>query len=435
MKYIKKLHLNFNSFQSMQDELKKIEIDYISLSDVKFNKNKKPDEIIEEYNNYITELPNIKNIDDQLSRNLNYIFDDIIKRIIDNLEEYSLQYIKKIIIPESKYSVSFLIQLAKKHKDESLEKRLEIHQKIKKDFKEYYETLFDKNKSYLFDYIHIIKIDDKEIEDFLIKKNDLHGLVSYYMMFNKPRSNELEKKLLNGLVENNEIKIHELELCTLYCFNTIKNYWSEFEKKLIDTNISNVFCLHLIGKYLVTYNRKIDILIEKILNIKYDQYDIWNKLDFFQTIRNLMSQKLISQLEEFVLNQKQHFQSMFVKYSKYFLKKRWIEHEDKLFDYNNYDTSKVDHFQTLIDYIKFFKIRNIELDQRFINVFKKSYKLAYNFCFALKKAIPELEPTIAKSYSASFNYATKVLNSRFPLGEKKILKSRKAQKYLDKFNI
>jgi hypothetical protein len=435
MKYIKKLQLNFNSFQSMQNELKKIEIDYISLSDIKFNKNKKPDEIIKEYNNYITEFPNIKNIESQLSRNLSYIFDDIIKKIIDNLEEYSLEYIKNTIISESEYSVSFLIQLAKKHRDESLEKRLEVHQKIKKDFQEYYKNLFDKNKNYLFNYIHEIKVDDKGIEDFLIKENDLHGLVSYYMMFNKPRSNELEKKLLNGLVENNEIKIHELELCTLYCFNIIKNYWSEFEKKLIDNNISNVFCLHLIGKYLVTYNRKLDILIEKILNIKYDQYDSWNKMIFFEEIRNLMSQKLISQLEEFVLNQKQHFQSMFVRYSKYFLKKRWIEHEDKLFDYNNYDTSKVDQFQTLIDYIKFFKIRNIELDQRFINVFKKSYKLAYNFCFALKKAIPELEPTIAKSYSASFNYATKVLNARFPLGEKKILKSRKAQKYIQKFNL
>ena len=435
MKYIKKLDLNFDSFQSMQNELKKIEIDYISLSDVKFDKNKKPDEIIKEYNSYITELSNIKNIDDQLSSKLSYIFDDIIQKIINNLEEYSPQYIKNIIIPESKYSTSFLIQLAKKHKDESFEKRLEIHQKIKKDFQEYYEILFNKNNGYLFNYIHEIKIDDKGIEDFLIKENDLHGLVSYYVMFNKPRSNELEKKLLNGLIQNNEIKINELELSTLYCFNIIENYWPEFEKKLIDNNISNVFCLHLIGKYLVTYNRKIDILIEKILNIKYDQYDSWNKLAFFEDTRSLMSQKLISQLEEFVLNQKQHFQSMFVRYSKYFLKKRWIEHEDKLFDYNNYDTSKVDHFQTLIDYIKFFKITNIKLDQRFINFFKKSYKLAYNFCFAIKKAIPELEPTIAKSYSASFNYATKVLNARFPLGEKKILKSKKAQKYIQKFNI
>ena len=158
MKYIKNLHLNFDSFQSMQDELKKIEIDYISLFDVKFNKNKKLDEIIKEFNNYITEFTNIKNIESQLSRNLDYIFDDIIKKIIDNLEEYSLEYIKKTIIPESNYSASFLIELAKKYKDESLEKRLEIHQKIKKDFQGYYETLFDKNKNYLFNYIHIIKI-------------------------------------------------------------------------------------------------------------------------------------------------------------------------------------------------------------------------------------------------------------------------------------
>ena len=66
---------------------------------------------------------------------------------------------------------------------------------------------------------------------------------------------------------------------------------------------------------------------------------------------------------------------------------------------------------------------------------KTDYKLAYDYTYAIRKAVPELEPTIAKSFNSAFNYATKVLNARFLLGEKKILKSRKAEAYKNKFNL
>jgi len=445
MKYIDKIFLSYNSFLKMKDEFKKIEVKYMYISSMDIDKNKEPDEMIKEYNDIVNfGFLSSHVIQDALSSKFSYVFDKVIKKITDNIDSYSLEYITDIIPKNSRFGIDFLISLSEKYKNDTLEKRLDIHEKIKNVFKDYYKQLFyDKNEHLLYNYIKIINIDDEEVIKHIINTDYLSYAVSLFKFFKKDRSVELENKLLNHLIKNNKVDPDNLNYCISYAINVFKNPWMEFEKKITENQFYNYNYYDWLTEYISHYNRKLDSFNEKILNREdiYEPYNLIYVIEYFSKIKNTLNEKIISKLEKIILNDKYNdaLERNIYLYSKKFLKRRWTEQEDKFFNYDNYnmtvqkgnkviskDKQKLEY---LIAYIKDFKIRDIELDKKFMDIIKKDYILSYKFAFAVKKAFPELEPSIARGGNTSFNYATKILNARFPLGEKTILKSRKANQY------
>lgn len=447
MNYIKDLIIDFEKLIEMKNEIKFIQIDRVNIStNIKVDiKNRDPKEIIDEYNSYLVDFKNIKNIEGQLSYSYSSIFYNIIKKMSENFNEYPPSYVKQIIKSESKYSIQYLLSLAKTYQDSSQNKRLEIHQIIKKDLKEFYDRLFNQSTSDLVEYVSFLKIDDPEIEEFYIKNQDLQKLVLYYGYNKKPRSKEIEKKLLNFI----DLDIRFLSMCFLYAQRVIGGRWKEFENVLSEQEIKNINILsNNLPEYIINNKVFLNDFNFKVLNYfktNIDSNDRWGDRNnnniifyYFVRIKDFLDPQIINQLEEKILNIKEDLPYYFLIYSRDILKKRWKEHEDKMFNIENYKfNNKIDVYklESLIEYIKKFKILDVKLSKEFFDEFKNDYKLAYKFIAAIKKPVPQLEPTIAKSYITSFNYATKILKKRFPLGEKKILKSRRADLYRQKFNF
>jgi hypothetical protein len=451
MKYIDKIILTYNSFLKMKNEFKKIEVKYMYISSIDIDKNKEPDEMIKEYNDIVNfGFLSSHVIQNALSDKFSYVFDKVIEKITDNIDSYSLEYITDIIPKNSKFGIDFLVSLSKKYKNDTLEKRLNIDGKVKTIFKDYYKQLFyDSNQYLLYDYITTIKVDDNQIIQHFIDTGFLNYAINLFKLFKKDRSVELENKLLNYLVKNNKIHPDYLNYCVSYAINVFKNPWMEFEKIIIENEFDNYYYYNWVAEYISHYKRKLDPFNEKILNREdiYEPYNLNYVIDYFSLIRKSLSEKIISKLEKIILNDKNDdvFERNVYSYSKKILKRRWTEQEDKFFDYDHYnmtiqkgnkiiskDKNKLEY---LIIYIKNFKITDIELDKKFMDIIKKDYMLSYKFALAVKKAVPELEPSIARGGNTSFNYATKILRARFPLGEKIILKSRKANQYRVIFNL
>lgn len=457
MKYIEHLQISFSKMIEIKDDLKKISIDRIYIPDVSssiiINEKKDLAEIIKIYYEFTDEFTNIKNLKDFLNQFFYRIFNDIFEIFINNPNKYSPQYIKNLIKSDSEQSSQFLISLLQKHKKDTLEERKELHQTIKENFNEFYRNLF-KDDNYLIEYALLLNFEDSEIEDFLFQKEDPLDIVTYYFNIKKIKSKslELEKKLLKSLIRDDSVYINVFSMCVRYCKEILNGPWLEFEESLLKNKITNKYILDELSDYIVLYKRKLDDLNEKIfndfengvferpsnINLSGDYFYRFLLQNYLFKIHKFLNQSLINQTEKKLLELKTELYYNFYYYSKDALKRRWKEQEDSFFNNETFSENNLfkDHkVKFLISYINYFKIRDHKLNPEIMNFLKTDYKLSYDYAYAVRKAIPELEPTIAKSFNSAFNYATKVLNARFPLGEKKILKSRKAEAYKNKFNL
>ena len=452
MKFITELNLSFSQLLNLKKEIQKIEVEKVYIYNFDFPKDKEPLEIIQIYNEFIKDFKNIKNIESHLnsSNRINNLFNNIFKMFEEDLKKYSPQYIKSVIPSESSYSSEFLLYLMNKRKESNLQDRLALHQKIKKDFNEYYRNFFNEDNYRLIEYVLLLNAEDLEIENFFFQQEDLNNISIYYSNIKKTRSDELEKKLLQSLIKDGAVYINVFDLCYKYCQHIINGPWLEFEDILLKNNITNFYIFDQLAEYINQYKRKLNDLQDKI----FDSFDNEIVKDFRYAdkstyyrhlfdgylfkIYNLLNPKIINRMEQKILQLKEDLYFNFYYYSKNVLKTRWEEYEDKFLDPSIYIVNgKFSKYriELLIDYIKFFKIKNLQLDSQIFDFLKTNYKLAYNYAYAIKERVPELEPAIAKSFTSAFNYATKILKARFPLGEKKILKSRKADDYRKKFNL
>ena len=449
MKYIKHLKISFPKMIEIKEDLKKISVDQIYVSDISIISKKDPIETINIYYEFLNDFSNIKNLKDFLDQYFYKIFYDLFEIFIDNPDKYLPQDIKNIIQFDSEQSSQFLVFSLEKHKKDTVEKRKEVHQKIKENFNEFYRNLL-KDNNYLIKYALLLDFEDSEIEEFLFKKEDPLDITTYYFNIKKTRSLELEKKLLKSLIKDGSIYINVFSLCIGYCRNILNGPWLELEDSLLKNKITNQYILRDLSDYIVLYKRKLDDLNKKIFDdfekgiferssyLAGDYFYRFLLQDYLFKIYKFLNSSLIDRTEKKILELKSELYYNFYYYSKDVLKRRWNEHEDSFFNYETFSENNLfkDHkVKFLISYINYFKIRDHQLDQQIMDFLKTDYKLAYDYTYAVRKAVPELEPTIAKSFNSAFNYATKVLNARFLLGEKKILKSRKAEAYKNKFNL
>jgi hypothetical protein len=453
MKLIKQLNLSFSQLLNLKKEIQKIEIENVYFYNFDFTENKEPLEAIQIYNELIKDFKNIKNLESYL-KSLNFVnrlFEKVFKMFADNFEKYSPEYIKKVISSDSSYSSDFLVYLMNKHKQSNLQDRLALHQKIKKDFNEYYNNFFDEDNYLLIEYVLLLNSEDPEIEEFFFQQEDLNNICVYYSNIKKTRSDKLEKKLLQSVIKDGSVYINVFSLCCKYCDDIINGPWLEFEDILSKNDIINFYIFDSLAEYINKYKRKLDNLNDRIFdsfdNEIVKDYKFADKSTYYRhlfdgylfRIYNFLNPKIINRMEQKILELKEDLYFNFYYYSKNVLKTRWKEHEDKFLDPSIYmlngKSLKKYRIEFLIDYIKSFKIKNLKLNPQIFDFIKTNYKLAYNYAYAIKERVPELEPAIAKSFTSAFNYATKILKDRFPLGEKKILKSRKAEAYRTKFNL
>ena len=158
MKFITELNLSFSQLLNLKKEIQKIEVEKVYIYNFDFPKDKEPLEIIQIYNEFIKDFKNIKNIESHLnsSNRINNLFNNIFKMFEEDLKKYSPQYIKSVIPSESSYSSEFLLYLMNKRKESNLQDRLALHQKIKKDFNEYYRNFFNEDNYRLIEYVLLL---------------------------------------------------------------------------------------------------------------------------------------------------------------------------------------------------------------------------------------------------------------------------------------
>ena len=462
MKRIKKLIIDYDFFKKNEDYVKTIFIEFLEIKN--FFKDKKGNlredlslNNIEKFNNYIKNLhnifPNVKNFE----INKGFIVDVITDKLCDDFFETSskinIEYFFPLetdndgnIIKNSVTKIGDLLStIASKNEKKDQDYKNKLHNYIKTKYrKQLFEPFLLNSNSYTFYYyVTFLNIIDDEIEKTLSESPNISNYYDYIIKIKNQRNKKLEKKFddLNYFKKNIKYIIE-------YIIKFIPIPYDKFEKKLLnnlDVIVNDEDSSFLYYNYIIDYlairenwselNFK---LIDFIGKIKYDKNNLFKDVDyniirFFQGLRKSkkIDSTIISKLDEKIMKDSKRI-LIITQYIIDVRKKRWKEMENFLFDVKNYEVP----YETyrLFDYIKKFKIKD-RLPEEFMNKIKSDPRLSVEYAIAIKEAVPELEPTIARNQNDSYRYAVRVLKARFPLGEKRILKSRKRAKYIQKFNI
>ena len=120
MKYIKHLKISFPKMIEIKEDLKKISVDQIYVSDISIISKKDPIETINIYYEFLNDFSNIKNLKDFLDQYFYKIFYDLFEIFIDNPDKYLPQDIKNIIQFDSEQSSQFLVFSLEKHKKDTV---------------------------------------------------------------------------------------------------------------------------------------------------------------------------------------------------------------------------------------------------------------------------------------------------------------------------
>jgi hypothetical protein len=426
MKIITNLRLDYNQFFKMKEMLKNIEINsiYIYPKKIDINNKKEIYEILASYNDLNkNDYLKIQNFESSI----NDIKDKICRQVYDQRKIFSEKEIVFLIKDSEYYSSIFLEDFIKQKLKQDIPNE-EIHNIILKNYYPLYEKISLKENTYI-KYITDLKLKSKEFQEYVFNSNDKRSIILYIKQVLQKRVLDFEKKLLSSYTPElikDESKYISLNWNLVeYARDVIKDRWPEFEKIILDNDLYEGMIYQIADYYRnITKDDEWSEIIDKYLeNDEFFSRLLMNNFDFNLKPSKKIEQKII----EFNNTSYVYIYTVFI------LKKRWIEGERILFNFDYYNRKS--DFHNLFDYIKKFKIKNIKLDQKFIDVFKLNYKTAIKYATVINAPFPEGEQAIAKSYNASFTYATKILKQRFPLGENKILKSKKAEKYKNIFKI
>lgn len=462
MKHVKRLNIDYDFFKKNEDYIKTIFIEFLEIKD--FFKDKKGNlrkdlslDNIEKFNNYIKNLhdifPKIKNFE----INKNFITDVIIDKLSHDFFETSskinIEYFFPLetdnngnIIKDSIVMISDLLgKVASTNQRKDKDYKNKLHNYIKTKYrKELFDPFLLLNRDDgIYYYVSCLGVIDDEIEKRLSESTNLSRYYDYIITIKEQRNKKLEKKFddLDYLKKN-------IKYIIKYIIKFIPIPYDKFEKKLLnnlDVFINDEDSSLLYYNYIIDYlalrenwNELNFKLIDFIGKVKYDKDNLFKDIDyniirFFQGLKKIkkIDPIIISKLDEKIMKDSKRI-LIIVEYIINVRKIRWKEMENFLFDVKNYkilyETYK------LFDYIKKFKIKD-RLPEEFMNKIKSDPRLSVDYAIAIKEAVPELEPTIARNQNDSYRYAVRVLKARFPLGEKRILKGRKRAQYIQKFNI
>jgi hypothetical protein len=388
-----------------------------------------------------------------------------ISKILSNnfyeLENYD--YIKEVYHVNSnndKYKIKeLLLLISVKNKDKSQKYKDDLFNYIKTKYR---EILFDNFLSYedysvdshLLKYVKDFNILDEDIENKLsqLNANHIKNYYNYYISLKKERNHKLEQDFLNFDLKDLKIALKDF---VPYVIEVIKKPFEEFEKKILD-NFDELTKDSIFYYDILPYSKlkngwkeledktikniKIDYYVPRHMYHAYNQPIIYYLVSLKQQNKKIFSSDFLKKIDDrfFECNNVVDV----IKYAINFRKKRWIEKESFIFNINSYYNYNYQgeiiydkkQFDQLFSYIKKFKIKT-KLSNDFIDEFKKDPKIGYKYALAIKEPVPELEKSFAKRYGVAFRYARDVLKSRFPLAEKKILKSNKGNEYRKLFNL
>lgn len=449
MKYIKSLYTNYNFFLKDNDYIKNVEIDEVMLSNSLDVISEDFKVLVETYKNFGEMFPKVKNYNFRDQNVISNAFIRILNKqnFFDIIDEHGERYITSIFI-------SFVSKRNYLFEDafNSMFKNVRNEEERKKIIDYILTNIYDELTSFFRGHLHgfqnvIIKnkIIDDRIEKMIEDIDSIDFLVEYYIKNKGTNFKELEDKILKAVKKSNNL-ISAIKGVNLYVeYKKPIQRWEEFEKILIDRIKDDPRTIYMIifvvSQYIGITKFNWDEFNLLILNRIPFQGNIKELLNYFSNIIKYISpnvkELMIKRFEEYFENPQPGAEIYFFKsYCFDILNARWKEKEDDIiFNPSLYKDANRSAFDVIFDYIKKFKIKDVVLHSDIMKKIKRNGTLASLYAVAINKPVPELEPVLAKGYTTAYRYATKVLKARFPLGEPKILASRKANDYRKRFGI
>jgi hypothetical protein len=449
MKYIKSLYTNYNFFLKDNDYIKNVEIDQVTLSNNLDVVSKDFKVLVETYKNFGEMFPKVKNYNFKDQNVISNAFMEILNKenFLDIIDNYGKKYITSIFISFVSEK-NYLFETAFNNMFKNIRNEEEKKEIIEYILTDLYNELIRFFRGYSHGFQSVIiknKIIDDRIEKMIEDIDSMDFLVEYYIKNKGTNFKELEYKILKAVEKSNNL-ISTIRGVNLYVeYKKPIQRWEEFEKLLIDRIKDDPRRIYMINSVVSQYINLTKFNWDKfnllVLNRAPFQGNISELLNYFSSIIKYISpdirELMIKSFEEYFKNPQPGAEIYFFKsYCFDILKARWKEKEDDIiFNPELYKDANRGIFDILFDYIKKFKIKDVVLHSNIMKKIKRNGTLASLYTVAINQPVPELEPVLAKGYTTAYRYATKVLKARFPLGEPKILASRKANDYRKRFGI